>query len=104
VRTLPTSGRDEFQQVGVEPFFVRVGETVRAARVDLQGRILEQLCGGQGRRFNRNNLFIVTVDYHRRHIELFQILGEIGFGERLDTVEGILVAMSLPFQGWLERP
>ena len=38
-----TSGLQECQQVGIELVFVRVGETVWATWVDLQGRVLDQL-------------------------------------------------------------
>jgi hypothetical protein len=38
-----TSGRQECQQVGVELVFVRVREAVGCARVDLEGRVLDQL-------------------------------------------------------------
>jgi len=34
-----TSGPEKSDQVRIEPVFVRVGESVRAARVDLQGRV-----------------------------------------------------------------
>ncbi len=38
-----TSGLKECQQVGVELVFVRVREAVGRARVDLQGRVLDEL-------------------------------------------------------------
>ena len=39
-----TSALEECQQVGVKLVFVRVGETVGATRVDLQGGIPDQPC------------------------------------------------------------
>jgi hypothetical protein len=36
---------------------------------------------------DRHDLIVIAMGDQRRHVELFQVLGEVGFGERLDAVE-----------------
>src|SRR5665647_3463837 len=42
----PFSGPEKSKQVGIEFVFVRVGKSMRTARVDLQGRVLDQFGRG----------------------------------------------------------
>ena len=57
-----------------------------AARLDkLQLRVLDDLRRQHRRGDNRHDLVVVAVQDQCRHIELLQVLGQIGFGERLDA-------------------
>ena len=69
-----------------------VGDAVRRAGVDL-----EDGAGHQRRRDprgppDRDDLVVVAVQHEGRHVELRQVLREIGLREGLDAVVGVLVA------------
>src|SRR5450759_2729534 len=84
------SGPEKGEQVGIELVFVRVGETVRATRVDLQGRVLDEFGRGVSRCADRYDLVVVAVDDEGWHVELLEVPGEVRLGKRLDAVELVL--------------
>ena len=59
---------------------------MRCARIYFQRGILDYLGGKQGRGPDRHDLVVVAVEYERWHVELFEVFGEIGFGEGFDAV------------------
>jgi hypothetical protein len=76
----------ECEQVGVELFLVRVGKAVGCAFVDLQGRALDELRGGESRGDDRHDLVVIAVDDQGRNVESLQILGEVRLREGLDAL------------------
>jgi hypothetical protein len=56
------SSPEKGEQVGIELVFARVGETVRATRVDFQGRVLDEFGRGVSRGADRHDLVVVAVD------------------------------------------
>src|SRR5215831_20299636 len=83
---------DESEQLGVDLILMRGGDAVRRARevdvlraLDESGRLLSRV-------LRRNDLIVLAVEHEGRHVELLQVLGEIGFGERLDALVGVLQA------------
>ena len=82
---LPSLGPQEGQQVGIEPPLVRAHEAVGRSWIDLQGRVLDDLRGEEGRVTNRHDLVVVAVEDERRHVEFLEIRGEIRLGKRLDA-------------------
>src|SRR5262249_7907901 len=59
---------------------------MREARVELQSGILEELDLEQGSALVRNDLVVVPLHDERWHIDVLQVLSEVCFRERLDTV------------------
>src|ERR1035437_6902513 len=84
------SGPEKGEQVGIELVFVRVGETVRPTRVDLQDRVLDECGRGVSRGADRHDLVVVSMNDEGWHVELLEVLGEVRFGKRLDAVELVL--------------
>ena len=80
------------QQVCVQLVLVRIGKAVRRTGIIFQRVVPDQLCRKVRRCGNRYNLVIVAVNNQRGHVEQFQVLGEICFRERLDTVVCIFVS------------
>ncbi len=76
---------DEREQVLVDLVLVRRAHAVRRALVDLQRRALDDLGREQRRGADRHDLIVVAVQDQRRHVELLQVLGEVGLGKRLDA-------------------
>src|SRR3989440_4798447 len=85
--TLPDLGPQEGQQVGVELLLVCAHEAVGRARIDLQGRVLDDLRGEKGRVTDRHDLVVITVDDQGRNVELLEVLRHVRLGEGLDAVE-----------------
>jgi hypothetical protein len=54
-----------------------IGQTMGAARIDLQRRIFDELRREHGRGRDRYDLIVIAVDDQRRHIEFLQVLGKI---------------------------
>ena len=69
---------------------MRVGETMRATRIDLQGPVLDEFGRSVSRGADRHDLVVVAVDDEGWHVELFQVLSEVRLGKRLDAVELVL--------------
>src|SRR5258706_2087994 len=65
---------------------MRGRHAMRKTGIEFRSRILEQL-GGKGSRISEgHDLVILSMHYQCRHIDLFEILGEVGFRKCLDTV------------------
>src|SRR3989440_9424943 len=84
---LPRLGPQKGQQVGVELILVRTAEAVGRARIDLQGRVLDDLRGEKGRVTDGHDLVVITVDDQGRNVELLEVLRHVRLGEGLDAVE-----------------
>ena len=81
------SGLEECEQVGVDLVLVGRAQAVRQARIDFQRGAFDDLGREHGRGADRHDLIVVAVHDERRHVELLEILGEVGLGEGLDAVE-----------------
>ena len=81
----PASGPEEGQQVGVELILARVGQAVRAARVDLHGRVLHECRRSVSRGSDRQDLVVVAVDDERGDVELLEVLREVRLGRLFDA-------------------
>src|SRR6266699_1076745 len=57
----------EGQQVGVELLLVREGQAVGRPRIDLQGRVLDELGGEQGGVSDRHDLDVVAMNDQGRN-------------------------------------
>src|SRR6185312_5694280 len=88
----PGLGPQEGQQIGVDLILERRRQAVRRAR------IVEFLCAvDEPRRLHRrvldgHDLVVLAVHDQGRDIELLEVLSEVGLGERLDAVVGVLEA------------
>jgi hypothetical protein len=82
------------------------GEAVRRARVVDFPRVPDEPGRFPGRVIDGNDLVVLTVQNQGRDVELLEVLGEIGLGEGLDALVGVLEAglMSFPDEAWLDRP
>ena len=63
---------------------------MRSTRVDLQLCTVDDLRREERRVDDRDDLIVVAMNDQRRHVEPFQVLGEIRLGEDLDAVVGCL--------------
>src|SRR5215472_7231471 len=89
----PRSGSlapEEGQQVGVELVLKCGGEAVRRTRVVDLLRAVDEPGGFPGRVLDGNDLVVLAVQDQSRDIELMEVLGEIGLGEGLDAVVGVV--------------
>src|SRR5204863_3547498 len=77
---------DEGEKVGIDHVGVRRAHAMRELLVDLQGALPEELRGEQRGIGDRDDLVVVAVHDEGRHVDDFQILGEVGFRERSDAV------------------
>lgn len=77
---------NECEQVGVELLLARIAEAVRTAGINFQRGIRHKL----RRSTDGHDLIIIAVNHQRRHIEFFQVFGEVGFREGLDAIIRIL--------------
>ncbi len=82
----------EGQQVGIELLLVREGQAVGRPRIDLQGRVLDELGGEQGRVSDRHDLVVVSVDDQGRNVERLEVFRLVCLGEGFDAVEGAFEA------------
>ncbi len=80
-------GPQERQQVGVELLLVRAHEAVGRSRIDLQGRVLDELGGEQGRVADWHDLVVIAMDDQGRNVELLEVFRLVRLGEGLDAVE-----------------
>src|SRR5260221_11628927 len=74
---LPGLGPQEGQQVGVELLLVCTHETVGRARIDLQGRVLDDLRGEEGRVADRHDLVVVAMYDQGWNVELLEVFREV---------------------------
>ena len=61
---------------------------MRPAGNDFQRGSLDQLGGKQRRVGDGHDLVVITMQDQRGHIDLREVLREVGLGERLDAVVG----------------
>src|SRR5215471_7900864 len=54
--------------------------------IDLEGALLEQLCGQRSMVCDWHDLIVVAMHHERRHIDALQILGEVGLREGFDAL------------------
>src|SRR5688500_6523865 len=85
------SGLEKRQQVGVELILMRVCETVRSSRVHLERCILDEARRRTTARIDADNLIVIGMHDESRHIDLPEVVGEVGLGEGLDAVVRVLV-------------
>src|SRR5688500_13949850 len=83
---------DEGEQVRVHLILERRGKAVRRARVVDLLRAPDESGRLPGGVLDRNDLVVLAVKDQSRDIELPEILGEIGLGEGLDALVGVLQA------------
>ena len=69
-------------------FWCVAHQAVRRACVDLERGVLDHLRRAVPADRDRHDLVVVAVDDQRRDVELLQVLGEVGLGERLDAIVG----------------
>ena len=82
---------EEGQQVDVELIRVRVRQAVRCARiVDLLG-VLNKPCRFLRCVVNGHDLVVLAMQNQGRDVDLLEILGEVGLGEGLDALVGVLL-------------
>ena len=74
------------EQVCIELIFVRIGETVRGTRVDLQGRVLDEFDRSESRGADGHDLVVVAMNDQCWHVDFFEIIGEIRLGKRLNAI------------------
>src|SRR6266699_914906 len=79
------SGFDESQEILVDLILQRRAHAVRRALVNFERGILDQLGRKQSRVGDGHDLIVVSMKDQCRYVEPFQILGQIGFGKRLDA-------------------
>src|SRR5256714_13997150 len=80
------SALDEGEKIGIDHVGVRRAHAVRELLVDLQGALPKELRGERRGIRDRDDLVIVAVHDEGRHVDDFQVLGEVGFRERSDAV------------------
>src|SRR6266851_10387782 len=98
LRSRSCLGFAELEQVLVEAVLERRGQAVRGALVELQDRALDELVLEQARVSVRHDLVVGPLHDERRYVELLQVLGLIGLGERLDAEVGAGEANHLALQ------
>src|SRR6516164_3665058 len=81
-----TSSLNEFQEVLVDRLGIGGQHAMRETRIKLQSRLLKELDLEQGSTFVRNDLVVFALHDERWYFDAFQVLGEVRFGERLDTI------------------
>src|SRR5262249_22200713 len=84
--SISTSSFNEFQKVLVDRLGVGGEHAVRETRIELQSGVLKELDLEQGSAFVRNYLVVFALHDERWHIDALQVLSEIRFRERLDTI------------------
>src|SRR5258706_14295470 len=82
-RLLP---RDEGKQISVDLILVRGRHAMRKTGIEFRCGILKQLGGKRPSISEGHDLVILSMHHQCRHIDLFEILGEVGFRKCLDTV------------------
>src|SRR5262245_54469997 len=83
---------DEGEQIRVDLILMCGGDAVWRARVVNVLRSLDEPSRLPGGVLHRNDLIVLTVKHQSRHIELLEVLGEVGLGEGLDALVGVLEA------------
>src|SRR3954465_498835 len=85
-RRTGSSALEEGEQVGVDDLGLCRGHPVREALIGLELTLLQQL--QRKRRGIRVGDDLVVVAVHDQHwdVDLLQVLGEVGLGERLDAI------------------
>src|SRR6516162_866783 len=81
-----TSSLNEFQEILIDRLGVSGEHAMRETRIELQGRVLKELDLEQGRAFVRNDLVVFALHDKCWYIDALQVLSEVRFRERLDTV------------------
>src|SRR5215471_18566652 len=77
---------DKGQEARVDRVGVGGKHAMREAWVELQSGILEELDLEQSSALVRNDLVVVPLHDERWHIDVVQVLSQVCFRERLDTV------------------
>src|ERR1700692_1950262 len=81
-------GLEKRQELSVDLVLECRAHAVRRAFVNLETCILDQLGGKHRGSADRNDLIVVAVYDQRRHVDLFEILGEVRFRKGFDAVVG----------------
>src|SRR5262245_53964161 len=84
--TTATLAADKSQEVRVDRVGVGGKHAMREAGVELQSGVLEELDLEQSSALVRNDLVIVPLHDERWHVDALQVLSEVRFRKRLDTV------------------
>ena len=88
---------DESEEILANHIGIGGEQAVREARVDLQRTVFEELGREQRSVLVRDDLVVVPLHNERGYVDVLQILGEVGFGERLDAV---IVGLAPPIMPW----
>ena len=80
------SALEERQQVGVDRGSLGGRHAVREALVGLERAVLQQLRRQRPGIGIRHDLVVLAVHHQGRHVDLLQVLGEVGLGEGNDAV------------------
>jgi hypothetical protein len=76
----------EREQVGIDDIGLCRDHAVRVILVCFERAVLEELGGEWAGRLVRHDLVVLAVHDQNRHVDLFQILSEIGLRERNNPV------------------
>src|SRR5690242_6873683 len=82
----------EFQQVGIQLVLMRIRESVRSTRINLQRRVSDELRRCDSPSPNRHHLIVIAMQHQGGHVKLLQVLSEVRLGKRFDAIESILVS------------
>src|SRR6516162_3237628 len=81
-----TSSLNEFQEIPVDRLGIGGEHAMRETGIELKSGVLKELHLEQGSTFVRNDLVVFALHDERRYFDALQVLGEVRFGERLDTI------------------
>src|SRR5882672_6808690 len=84
-----SSALQECQQIGVDLSLQRDREAVWSTRVVDSPNVLDEAFRFARRVVHRNDLIVLSVHEQSGDVELLQVFGEIGLGERLDAFVGV---------------
>src|SRR5690606_18708454 len=85
-------GAQELEEILVDPVLVRGGQAVRRAGIVNVLHVRNQPGRLARRVVNRDDLVVLAVQQQGRHVDLPQVVGEIGLGEGLHAVVRVLEA------------
>ena len=89
VRTLPCGSvlrLNEREQIRIDLLCVNDGHAMRKTGIDLELRILYQLCGECPCIGERYDLVIITMHNQGGNVDFLQVFREIGLGKSFDAV------------------
>ena len=81
-----TSSLNEFQEIPVDRLGIGGEHAMRETGIELKSGVLKEFHLEQGGAFVRNDLVVFALHDERRYFDALQVLGEVRFGERLDTI------------------